>query len=47
LTWLCYQGRCPAIIDGVLVSPDGSHVTPEFARLITPILNEQIVGALN
>jgi len=46
LTWLCYQGRCPAIIDGVLVSPDGSHVTPEFARLITPILNEQVKTAL-
>ena len=46
LDWLCYQGRCPAIIDGVLVSPDGSHITPEFAKLITPLLKKQIALAL-
>ncbi|CAN2211195.1 SGNH domain containing protein [Candidatus Nanopelagicaceae bacterium] len=36
MSWLCYQGRCPAIIDGTLVSPDGSHLTPEFAHKIEP-----------
>jgi len=36
LPWICYQGQCPAIIDETLVSPDGSHLTPQFARVLKP-----------
>ena len=42
LPWICYQGSCPAIVNGMLVSPDGSHLTPEFAREILPQVKNQI-----
>jgi hypothetical protein len=40
LPWLCYQGQCPAIIEDTLISPDGSHVTREFATLLIPKIKE-------
>ena len=40
LPWFCYQGRCPAIIEDTLISPDGSHVTREFATLLIPKIKE-------
>ncbi|CAN2211239.1 SGNH domain containing protein [Candidatus Nanopelagicaceae bacterium] len=42
MSWLCYQGRCPAIIDGTLVSPDGSHLTPEFALTLRPLIEKSL-----
>lgn len=39
--WVCYQDRCPPIINSKIVSVDGGHITPVFARLIAPLfLNE-------
>ena len=46
ISWMCYQGRCPAVIEGVLVSPDGSHLTPQFADSIVPLLKEQLSSTL-
>ena len=42
LPWLCYQGQCPAIIEDTLISPDGSHVTREFATLIQPKIKKAL-----
>ena len=44
--WLCFQGRCPAIIGQVLVSPDGSHLTPEFGVMVTRLLKSQMSAAI-
>jgi hypothetical protein len=46
LTWVCYSNRCPAIISDTLVSPDGSHVTPEFALLLKPQLKQSLMNVL-
>jgi len=42
LPWVCFQGRCPVIIDDTLVSPDGSHLTGQFARLLQPTITEAL-----
>lgn len=47
LPWLCYQGQCPAIIEDTLISPDGSHVTREFAILIQPKIKEALKFHIN
>jgi len=46
LPWICYLGRCPAIINGVLVSPDGRHLTPQFATSIKPLLKGALRSAI-
>lgn len=40
--WVCYQERCPPIIDSKIVSVDGGHITPVFARLLAPLFFNEI-----
>ncbi len=35
--WLCYDGRCPAIIDNTPVYWDGAHLTQTFAAKLAPL----------
>jgi peptidoglycan/LPS O-acetylase OafA/YrhL len=43
--WFCAQGYCPAIIDKTIVSWDGSHPTPAFARKIAPLIHNAVFSA--
>ena len=40
--WVCYKERCPPIIDSKIVSVDGGHITPVFARLLAPLFFNEI-----
>ena len=44
--WVCYKERCPPIIDSKIVSVDGGHITPAFARLLSPLFYGEIVQFL-
>jgi len=44
--WVCYQGQCPPIINSKIVSVDGGHITPAFARLLSPLFYGEIVEFL-
>jgi len=46
LPWICNENNCPAIVDGTLVSPDGSHLTPQFAKVLQPKIKNSIDLAL-
>ena len=35
--WLCFDGRCPAIIDNTPVYWDGAHLTQTFAAKLAPL----------
>ena len=42
----CALGRCPAVVDGVPVKIDRTHITVEYAEHIAPALGELLTGAL-
>jgi hypothetical protein len=37
--WFCTAATCPVIVGNVLVYRDASHVTPEYDRLLAPLLS--------
>ncbi|MFV2102840.1 acyltransferase family protein [Micromonospora sp. LOL_024] len=37
--WFCRAGRCPIFVGGVVVRRDGNHITTEYARKLTPLLD--------
>ena len=37
--WFCINAKCPFVIDGVFATRDGSHLTYQFVRKITPIIS--------
>ena len=39
---LCSKGMCPAVIGNVLVYRNGSHITPEYMRTLTPWLDARL-----
>jgi hypothetical protein len=44
--WLCTPSRCPAVIGGVLVYLDASHLTATYARTLAPMLKPSVTRAL-
>jgi len=40
--WVCHQERCPPIINSKIVSVDGGHITPAFARSLSPVFFSEI-----
>ena len=42
----CTASRCPAVIGGVLVHRDRTHLTNTFAKTLAPYLGDEIAGAL-
>ena len=40
--WVCYQERCPPVINSKIVSVDGAHITPVFAQLLAPLFFNEI-----
>ncbi len=43
---LCEQQRCPAVVGGVVVYSDGSHLTTTYARTLAPYLDTRLTAAL-
>ena len=41
---LCPDGRCPAVVDGVLVYRDESHLSDTYARTLTPVLGRALAA---
>jgi hypothetical protein len=39
---LCDARRCPSVIDGIIPTADGSHVTPQYSAFVAPALDEGI-----
>jgi len=42
LPWFCTATACPVIVGDVLVYRDASHLTATYARMLAPLLSEQI-----
>jgi hypothetical protein len=42
MPWFCALTSCPVVIGNVLVYYDASHVTPEYARFLAPLLQEHL-----
>jgi hypothetical protein len=40
--WFCGLSTCPVVVGNILVYYDNSHMTATYARLIAPILGEQL-----
>ncbi|MHA7171465.1 acyltransferase family protein [Arthrobacter monumenti] len=45
-SYFCGEGRCRAVIGGVVVYFDGSHITATYARTLAPYLSNAIRQAL-
>lgn len=41
--WLCYDGRCPSIIDNTPVYWDGAHLTQTFAAKLAPLFRAFLI----
>jgi SGNH domain (fused to AT3 domains) len=39
---LCDERQCPSVIDGIIPTADGSHVTPQYSAFVAPALDEGI-----
>jgi peptidoglycan/LPS O-acetylase OafA/YrhL len=40
--WLCYEGTCPVVVDGILVYRDTNHLTTPYVRSLTDLLAEAL-----
>lgn len=45
-SYFCQDGTCPAVIGGVIVYFDASHITATFAETLTPFLEKDLDKAL-
>jgi hypothetical protein len=43
--YFCFHGDCPLVIGGVLVYRDSNHMTAVYARSLSPILEQRLLGA--
>ena len=44
LPWFCAHGRCPLVVDNVVVYRDQDHITTTYADLLTPQLERAVFG---
>lgn len=44
--WFCVDGICPAVIGNSVVYRDDSHISPRYAELLTPQLEQVITSIL-
>ncbi|GAA2301375.1 acyltransferase family protein [Glycomyces scopariae] len=40
--WFCLDGRCPLIVDGIVVYRDTHHMSTPYAKSLTPLLAEAL-----
>jgi hypothetical protein len=43
MPWFCTATRCPVIVGNILLYRDEQHITPAWARFLTPVLADAIV----
>ena len=46
LPWVCHLDNCPVIIEDKLVSPDGSHISPDIATMLQPLIQKSLNSAV-
>jgi hypothetical protein len=44
--WICTETRCAVVVGNLLVFRDDNHVTPEFARWLTPVFASALQNAI-
>ncbi|MGB3827682.1 MAG: SGNH hydrolase domain-containing protein, partial [Ornithinimicrobium sp.] len=44
---ICVEERCPAVIGGVLVYRQGSHITATYARTLAPDVEASLMPLMN
>jgi peptidoglycan/LPS O-acetylase OafA/YrhL len=42
LPWFCDQNACPVVVGNILVYKDDSHISTTYAKLLAPLLSEQL-----
>lgn len=42
--WFCVQGRCPAFAGGTMIKRDATHLTPQYAQKVAPLLAEMLTS---
>jgi hypothetical protein len=45
MPWFCSLSRCPVVVGNIMVYMDDSHISTTYARLLTPLLSEQLKSA--
>ena len=40
--WICISGKCPAVIDGVISTYDGGHMTVSLSKKLGPLFQEEL-----
>ena len=40
--WFCTATTCPAVIDGIVVYSDNSHVTATYTAWLAPVLGQAL-----
>jgi peptidoglycan/LPS O-acetylase OafA/YrhL len=41
-SWFCTPGRCPVIVDNILMYRDAQHMTPQWSRFLAPVLADAL-----
>jgi len=42
-SWFCTPARCPVIVGNILLYQDDQHVTPQWSRLLAPVLADSLI----
>jgi len=42
-SWFCTPARCPVIVGNILLYQDDQHVTPQWSRLLAPVLAGSLI----
>jgi hypothetical protein len=40
--WLCINGKCPIVIDGVIATYDGGHLTKSLSEKLSPLFKQEL-----
>jgi peptidoglycan/LPS O-acetylase OafA/YrhL len=41
-SWICISGKCPAVIDGVISTYDGGHMTASLSKKLAPLFQKEL-----
>ncbi|WP_328358644.1 acyltransferase [Mycobacterium sp. NBC_00419] len=43
--WFCFEERCPSFVDTIITKADWAHMSPPYAKHITPVIDESLRAA--
>jgi peptidoglycan/LPS O-acetylase OafA/YrhL len=43
--WFCDPASCPVVVGNTLIYRDDNHITGQYARLLAPLLAEELIGS--